>query len=247
MPEEWILMLPQVFEKDHGQSLWWRRTKLIVKTWDEFKSEFTEMYGSDSNKHQSLEKLLNRRQRASESFQRFAFEMDMQYRKVFHSSTSIKQEEVLKFVAERSLPALKPHLLTCNAKTLVELVNLARSIETSQEKSYPQRSQQQSQSIKNADYSEKHYNGDRRNSDKSEKSNKDKEKKNKPSESRKSNSKKSQLSCEHCPDSTNHETDSCFKIIGYPDKKQKNKQQQHSVKTATIAEVDCASENGDRG
>ncbi|OXA42678.1 Activity-regulated cytoskeleton-associated protein [Folsomia candida] len=195
-PEDWILMLPSVFSSDRKQSTWWQRTKLMAKTWDEFKSNFIIMYGSDCDKMNSLEKLLNRRQSEKEDFHTFALQMDMQYRKVYQVAPSTNESEVLQFIAERALPHLRIPLFGCGAKSLVDLINFG-------------------QKIHNATVSERN---NTKSPPPSSKNNKT-EKPTSPSTTNKSNKgeeKKGQagrrtFKCSNCPGSTNHSTERCFK------------------------------------
>lgn len=131
MPEDWILMLPSVFKQDKHQSLWWQSTKLVVNSWDDFKSEFLQMYGSEMDKHQSVERLLNRRQKKNEPFNKFALEMNMIYRKIFKIDQSSHDTQIIQFVAERALPHIQTALLSCRAKNLVELINFGKIFEKS--------------------------------------------------------------------------------------------------------------------
>jgi hypothetical protein len=80
--EDWTLMLSPIFNKDVDQALWWKRAKMVAHDWETFKKHFLSFYGSESEKNNTLEKLLLRRQTVHESFQKFAFEMDLMYRKV---------------------------------------------------------------------------------------------------------------------------------------------------------------------
>lgn len=127
--KDWILSLPAVFNQDSNQALWWQRTKLFAHTWDEFKQHFITMYASDSDVHAALEKLLLRRQKEDEPFQKFAFEMDLQYRKVHRMTTNTKEAEIITFISERALPYLKANILGSSATTVVDLINYASKIE----------------------------------------------------------------------------------------------------------------------
>ncbi len=141
MPEDWILSLPSAFSHDPNQSLWWQRTKLFAHTWDEFKVHFFNMYASESDRHSTLEKLLQRRQLNTEHFQKFAFEMELQYRKVHRLVDNKNEADIVTFIAERSLPYMKGHLLASNCKNVVELINYAvkieRPIQSSQSQQQP--------------------------------------------------------------------------------------------------------------
>jgi hypothetical protein len=77
-------MLSPIFNKDVDQALWWKRAKMVAHDWATFKSHFLSFYGSESEKNNTLEKLLLRRQTVHESFQKFAFEIDLMYRKVYN-------------------------------------------------------------------------------------------------------------------------------------------------------------------
>jgi hypothetical protein len=131
-PEDWTLMLSPIFNQDPDQSLWGKRARMVAKSWETFKQHFRAFYGSDSDKCSALEKLLLRRQRDNESFQTFAFEMDLMYRKVHNLSSDLNVKEVLSFISERALPTLKPHLLAYQAKDLYELVLYGSKIEIPQ-------------------------------------------------------------------------------------------------------------------
>jgi len=125
-----ILMLTPIFEQDKEQKLWWKHAKTVVTTWEEFKVHFLAMYGNEADHHQALEKLLMRRQTEKESFQNFAFEMDLQYRKLYKITNNNNQKEIIMFISERALPNIKAHLLACNAKDLYELIRFGSKIET---------------------------------------------------------------------------------------------------------------------
>jgi len=43
--EDWVIMLSQVFNQDSEQSIWWKRAKMVAKTWDDFKSHFNNSMG----------------------------------------------------------------------------------------------------------------------------------------------------------------------------------------------------------
>jgi hypothetical protein len=128
--EDWTLMLSPIFNKDLEQALWWKRAKMVAHDWESFKKHFLGFYGSESEKNSTLEKLLLRRQSEQESFQKFAFEMDLMYRKVYNMDTENNTPEILSFISERALPTLKPHLLAYHAKDLYELVLYGSKIET---------------------------------------------------------------------------------------------------------------------
>jgi hypothetical protein len=131
-PEDWTLMLSPIFNQDPDQSLWWKRARMVAKTWELFKEHFRAFYGSESDRCSALEKLLLRRQRENETFQTFAFEMDLMYRKVYNLSSDVNVKEVLTFISERALPTLKPHLLAFQAKDLYALVLYGSKIEVPQ-------------------------------------------------------------------------------------------------------------------
>jgi hypothetical protein len=126
------MLLSPIFNQDPDQSLWWKRARMVAKSWETFKQHFRAFYGSDSDKCSALEKLLLRRQRDNESFQTFAFGMDLMYRKVHNLQSDVNVKEVLSFISERALPTLKPHLLAYQAKDLYELVLYGSKIELPQ-------------------------------------------------------------------------------------------------------------------
>jgi hypothetical protein len=219
-PEDWILLLPSVFSTDKTQSVWWQRTKLIAKTWDDFKQHFILMYGSDSDKLNSLEKLLNRRQHENEDFQTFAFEMDMQYRKVYLPAPSSNESEILQFISERSLPFMRVPLMGCGAKSLIDLINFANKIHP------PPPPQQQ---IK-----PKHNNNSVRVASTKEEKKEDKTSSSSSPSTNKNNKKSNNINnrrtftCEYCPHLTNHSTSRCTK---------NNKPNPPTAKAATTTEV----------
>jgi hypothetical protein len=127
--EDWVLMLSPIFNHNPKQILWWRRTRMVVKSWSDFVNHFRGFFASRSEMHSSLENLLTRRQQTSASFETFAFEMDLMYRKVYNLHNEDNSKEILSFIAERSLPQLKPHLLACNATDIYELVQFGAKLE----------------------------------------------------------------------------------------------------------------------
>jgi len=128
-PDDHVLMLTPIFDQDKSQLLWWKHAKTVVNTWDDFKAHFLSMYGNEEDRHAALEKLLMRRQTEKETFQKFAFEMDLQYRKIYKISNNEFQKEILNFISERASVSLKPHLLGCNAPDLYALIRFATKIE----------------------------------------------------------------------------------------------------------------------
>jgi hypothetical protein len=228
VPEEWILTLPSIFNQDPHQSLWWQRTKLFAHTWEQFKEQFLKMYGSSSNQHQTLEKLLLRRQKPEESFEKFAFEMELQYRKLYKIVNNERDIEIIQFVAERALPYLKPHLLASNNSSLIDLINFASKIE---------RTPQPPQSDNNRRYqanNNNQYNNNNNNYQRRERTdNKASVQVNTPlhktgsppptqsnpnntrnDNGNKRNNKRAprhNLKCDNCPTLTNHTTQDCFR------------------------------------
>jgi len=127
-PQDWISQLTTVFAKNPAQELWWKRTKIIAQTWEDFRKNFTEMYGSTSDEDNALEKLVLKRQLESESFKTFALTTELQYLCV-HPSAKRDSSELLDFISKRAISSLRPHLLGSKASNLYELIKLADKIE----------------------------------------------------------------------------------------------------------------------
>jgi hypothetical protein len=123
-----LAQLAFVFKTDSMQSLWWQRTRLRVKSWEEFQNEFKAFYGSESSRNASIEKLYSRRQQSAESFEKFALEMELMYYKVFPENR-MDDKGVLKFIAERALPEIQGTLLAADPSDLTRLISLAKHIE----------------------------------------------------------------------------------------------------------------------
>ena len=204
MEEDWLLMLPSIFKDDKNQTLWWQSTKLMVSTWEDFKKEFIMMYGSATTKHQSLERLLNRRQKPHESFQNFALEMNMIYRKIFALEPSTKMDQVLQFIAERALPHLKAPLISCRAENLVELINYGKIFESSAKQVEESKPKYFSQAAKTQDTPTPKNTHPKVNEDKEE---------NKSASPPRS---KPTRVCSFCPGKTSHDTAYCFKNKSTP-------------------------------
>ena len=128
-PDERLLHLSFIFKGNDELELWWLRTKLIATNWDGFIHDFTQMYGSDSDKAGALEKLYSRRQKEGEPFQKFALEMEVQYIKV--NGTDSINDNIISFISERALPSLRSHLLSAHAPSVCDLIKLAKKIESS--------------------------------------------------------------------------------------------------------------------
>jgi hypothetical protein len=216
MPEDWILMLPSVFDKDFNQNLWWQSTKLVVKTWSDFRSEFLLMFGSNMDKHQSLEKLLNRRQKHKENFSKFALEMNMIYRKIFNLDYSSDSQQILQFIAERSLPHLQTPLLSCRAQTLVELINFGKMFESAHFTSKPPPPKDYAKAASTTKDEKQPSpppvpSRQRSPSRRDKPNNKNNNKMEKPQQSRTSSSPSSSPRCSNCPHLNNHSYYNCFK------------------------------------
>lgn len=121
--------LSTIFSTNKEVNLWWQRTKLQISSWEEFTFHFLSTYGTPEDHHAALEKLYRRRQRETEPFLHFAMEIELQYLKLHRDTQTLDSHSILQFIAERSLPYLKPHLLGCSAKNLYELIRLAQKIE----------------------------------------------------------------------------------------------------------------------
>ncbi|OXA37223.1 Activity-regulated cytoskeleton-associated protein [Folsomia candida] len=208
MSEDWVLMLPTIFNQDKHQSLWWQSTKLSVSSWLDFKHEFFRMYGSTVNKHQALERLLNRRQRHSEPFSTFAFEMNMAYRKIFEPSPDADVIPILQFIAERALPHLKSHLLSCRSSNF-EMVNFGKLFESERAQSYSSNKVTTSHSAPNSSSSPKPH------------SSKPSTSSNSDHRGKSSDSKRVRRVCSKCPGKNNHDDAHCFKL--HPPPKQQGK------------------------
>ncbi len=238
MQDDWILLLPQIFAQDPNQTLWWQSTRLSVNNWEDFKAQFLLMFGSSMDKHTSLEKLLNRRQRNNESFTKFALQMNMQYRKIFELDPSADTQQVLQFIAERALPQLKTPLLSCRAANLVELINFGKLFENSIPKpSFEQKSSSPPpQHTKTANVDEKKNENKTSNQDKPSNPNTNNNQKKNEQKSTSSNKK-----CDYCPTLSNHNTRDCFKNKKN-DKRDKREQHPPSTKVAQITTTDQGNE-----
>jgi len=127
-PSEWLSQLSFILSKDPLQDLWWRRTRILAVTWDDFKRHFSEMFGSPTEDSQALENLVVRRQTTSEPFEKFALSMELQYLRV-HPNATRDTDEVLTFISQRAIPSLKAHLLGSKARSIYDLIKLAKQIE----------------------------------------------------------------------------------------------------------------------
>jgi len=85
------------------------------------------MYASSSDRHSSIERLYSRQQQPTENYEKFALELDLLYLKV-HAGQNIDQNSLITFIAERSLPDIRPHLLGCNATALYDSIHYASKI-----------------------------------------------------------------------------------------------------------------------
>jgi hypothetical protein len=51
MRSDWVLMLSPIFNHDAKQLLWWRQTRMVVKSWRDFKNHFRGFFASGSEMH----------------------------------------------------------------------------------------------------------------------------------------------------------------------------------------------------
>jgi len=128
-PDDWISQLSLVFSKNSTQALWWKRTRILVKSWLEFKTQFLEMYGSITDSNAALEKLVLKRQTVGQPFETFALETELQYLRV-HPKADRDSKDIISFISQRALPELRANLLGCNAQNIYDLIKLAQKIET---------------------------------------------------------------------------------------------------------------------
>ena len=125
---EWLTQLNTVFQKNDKQLLWWKRTKFVISTWDEFCSNFKQFYGTEGDRDKALSNLVLKTQKPNESFETFALETELQYLRLFPEKKS-KPKDALEFISERALPHLKPHLLGANCANIYDLIKFGNKID----------------------------------------------------------------------------------------------------------------------
>ena len=115
--------LHEIMNEGKATKDWWKRSRAIVKSWPHFLSAFRDFFGATFNIEEAREKLYNKVQGDKESFASYAFNTDLQYRRVFPEATDA---DAINFLIRHSKPTLRSSLLASqlSLKTFDDLVAL---------------------------------------------------------------------------------------------------------------------------
>jgi hypothetical protein len=123
--ETWIFLVSRMFAKDSDISRWWRETKQTVKTWDQFKESFLKYEKSGASKDELLAKLFATRQKLSDAFETFAWDVNGNYRKI---DSAIPVSEVIQRILNSCLPEISVILRNFTYQSVAELIFKAREV-----------------------------------------------------------------------------------------------------------------------
>jgi hypothetical protein len=121
----WLLLVTRMFKKDSDISRWWRETKLCIKSWDEFKAAFMKYEQSGLSKDILFAQLFAKRQKLSEVFETFAWDVNGAYRKI---NPRVAPAEVIDRIVNSALPEIAVMLRNCTFSSVAELIFKAREI-----------------------------------------------------------------------------------------------------------------------
>ena len=104
---------------------WYRANRSSFKDWDSFVAEMKSYEDSGINKDTLMEQLFSKRQRLSDPFESFAWEMNACYRRI---DPSVSDDAIVKRILSSCLPELS-QLLRSHACTKVDdLVKTAKKV-----------------------------------------------------------------------------------------------------------------------
>jgi hypothetical protein len=123
--ETYVFLVSRMFAKDSDISRWWRETKQSVKTWDEFKLAFLNYEKSGASRDELLAKLFSTRQKLTDAFETFAWDVNGIYRKI---DSKIAVTEVIQRILNSCLPELSVILRNSTYNSVADLIFRAREV-----------------------------------------------------------------------------------------------------------------------
>jgi hypothetical protein len=123
--ETYVFLVSRMFAKDSDISRWWRETKQSVKTWDEFKLAFLNYEKSGASRDELLAKLFSTRQKLTDAFETFAWDVNGIYRKI---DSKIAVTEVIQRILNSCLPEISVILRNSTYNSVADLIFKAREV-----------------------------------------------------------------------------------------------------------------------
>jgi len=120
-----LVLVGHMLIKDSDIFRWWMDCKSGIKTWDEFKEAFRKYEGSCQSKDDLLAELFTRKQRFTEPFETFAWDISHLYKKI---EPTVPQKEIVSRILNSCLPVVAIALRCFQFQTVGELINSARDV-----------------------------------------------------------------------------------------------------------------------
>jgi O-acetyl-ADP-ribose deacetylase (regulator of RNase III) len=120
-----LALITQMFLKDSDISRWWMETKREVSSWDEFKARFSDYENQGQSKDNLLTKLFSRKQKFSDPFETFCWDIYQGYRKI---DPNVTQEQIIERIINSCIPEIAVMLRARTYITVSELICHSREM-----------------------------------------------------------------------------------------------------------------------
>jgi hypothetical protein len=121
----WLMLIFRMFFPDSASARWWREVKSSVHSWDEFTKEFIHYESSSVNKDSLLEELFQKKQKYSEAFETFAWDVSNLHQRINPGASKV---EIIDRIVNSCLPEVSVYLRQSACTTISELNSKAREV-----------------------------------------------------------------------------------------------------------------------
>ena len=119
------ILVGRMFEQDSDLAYWFRTKRSSFSSWADFVAALKSYEGGDANKDDLMQHLFSKRQKLSEAFESFAWEMHSSYRRI---DATVTESAIVDRILSSGLPEMSQILRPHNCKTVEDLIKTAKLV-----------------------------------------------------------------------------------------------------------------------
>ena len=121
----WHIIVGRMFDINSDIAHWYRANRSSYSDWDTFVLQIKSYEDNDANKDTLMEKLFARKQKLSDPFESFAWEIHASYRRI---DPNVGDEAIVKRILSACLPELSQLLRSHTCSKVEDLIKTAKSV-----------------------------------------------------------------------------------------------------------------------
>ncbi len=120
---KWHMLVGRMLPAGSDILTWWKAKRISFRTWNDFRREFCHYESTESTHDLQLEKLYKRKQKYSEAFETYAWEIYKHFRKI---SATVSNETIIERIINSCIPELSVSLSQIKFHTVDEVISAGR-------------------------------------------------------------------------------------------------------------------------